>query len=1119
MAGQTYKWLGGNGTGGNINDASVAANWLIENSGTFAPASTTPATGDTVLLASGTADITNGTSDITGVTFDFTGASATLNLANATIDDTSSFTALAGSTGTIGIGANVVSSATLFAIGAGASIDVALSAALTNNSVMVAQTGGAIGVTAAVAGSTLTNDGGVVAYTGNADIATGVSGFGLLVTASGTLALHGAVAGSQSVIFGDANATLTLSDSGHFNARLLAFETGDTIDLRDIQFAHATLSLNSNVLTVSDGTTTATLSFNGANLSGASQFSLAPDSGTGSKLTVNSVVNPIWLGSPALGGGGVWSTGSLWSTGHAPTAADTAQFTSLGGTPFTVTASGTQAVNTLVFLSPGNTLNVTGTLAATRAIFEAVGLIAESAGASITAKTFTQLTGGGVLTMATGASMALSGGSPAGNNGNSGAEIEGGATLTGGHLTANASSIRIGWFGAGTVDVTAGSVVQANFTDIGASGTASGTLTIDASTWTDTATDLSAPFAGQMVVGGGNIGNAGAIPGGSGTLIIQNGATLNDGAGAVIAQNTASSGTVMLSTGAHWNVTGNLLAGAAGSSNATLFINNGTTGGAGGHLAVSGSIVANGSLSVTSASTATAGALVIGSGSLNVDGSSLLRVGTGTSGPANGWVIEPGATASIGGGASESTSLDILGTLVTSGATLNGAIGGSGVIEIASHTTLTVNALTPAPWSAQVVFAPGGGGDFKVPGPADNSTGKISGLGPVANTIDLPGITYSSFMPLTYEPTSGVLTLGLSGSFLVGQHFTLDPGLNLTYAMEPDPAGGTQIVLSTPCYAAGTAIATPGGGCAVEALRPGDAVLVQDGEQWVARPVRWVGRFTVDLARHPAPEQAAPIRICADAVAPGVPCRDLLVSPDHALLMDGVLMQAQALVNGATIRREQHGQCVTYVHVELDRHGILCAEGLAAESYLDTGNRGEFDAEAGVRPLFPDLAGQRRWASDACAPLVLDGPAVDAAHARLLARAENLGHRRTNDDALRVLADGVAVPLILFGTDHVQALLPPGVTDVRLLSRSFVPNAFNRRAGDGRRLGLAVRAVRLDGQAVPPAWLGQGWHPAEPDWRWTDGAAALALAPAAHTRVLELEMAPAAPGYWLTLAA
>jgi hypothetical protein len=83
------------------------------------------------------------------------------------------------------------------------------------------------------------------------------------------------------------------------------------------------------------------------------------------------------------------------------------------------------------------------------------------------------------------------------------------------------------------------------------------------------------------------------------------------------------------------------------------------------------------------------------------------------------------------------------------------------------------------------------------------------------------------------------------------------------------------------------------------------------------------------------------------------------------------------LVNGTSIAQVPMDE-VTYYHVELPRHSVLLAEGLAAESYLDTGDRANFVNNGGPIALYPDFA-SRMWDAAGCAPLVVTGPALQAA--------------------------------------------------------------------------------------------------------------------------------------------
>ncbi len=99
------------------------------------------------------------------------------------------------------------------------------------------------------------------------------------------------------------------------------------------------------------------------------------------------------------------------------------------------------------------------------------------------------------------------------------------------------------------------------------------------------------------------------------------------------------------------------------------------------------------------------------------------------------------------------------------------------------------------------------------------------------------------------------------------------------------------------CFMPGTRIRTPSGETSVEALAIGDLVLTTVG---AAVPVRWIGRQTV--ARMFVEDLRLPVCVKAGALADGVPSRDLHLSPDHALFVDGVLIQAGSLVNGVSDR-------------------------------------------------------------------------------------------------------------------------------------------------------------------------------------------------------------------------
>ena len=204
--------------------------------------------------------------------------------------------------------------------------------------------------------------------------------------------------------------------------------------------------------------------------------------------------------------------------------------------------------------------------------------------------------------------------------------------------------------------------------------------------------------------------------------------------------------------------------------------------------------------------------------------------------------------------------------------------------------------------------------------------------------------------------------------------------------------GSSSTTIELACFAAGTHIATQRGEVRVEALRKDELVRMAGSDAFL--PVVWVGHRRVDCRRHPKPMQVWPVRIAAHAFARNVPMRELRLSPDHAVLVDGVLVPIKYLVNGTTVA-QMKVDAVTYYHVELSRHAVVLAEGLAAESFL--GVRDAF-ADGGMSVmLYPDFS-SRLWEVAACAPLVVTGAKVAAMRARLARRAR--GMRRATSDAV-----------------------------------------------------------------------------------------------------------------------
>ncbi len=381
--------------------------------------------------------------------------------------------------------------------------------------------------------------------------------------------------------------------------------------------------------------------------------------------------------------------------------------------------------------------------------------------------------------------------------------------------------------------------------------------------------------------------------------------------------------------------------------------------------------------------------------------------------------------------------------------------------------------------------------------------------------------------------TSGQTGTGASGAFTLsnGDTFNLTGitgvGASDTWHVltKTDGALGTDVFLSTVCFAAGTHILTATGERAIESLLQGDIVLTLSHGELEAQPVKWVGRRRIDLTAHPRPETVAPVRVQRGAFADNMPHTDLLLSPDHAVFVDGMLICIRQLLNGTTIRQELDWTAVDYYHVELNDHAILLAEGLPAESYLDTGNRGFFANSGAPLVLHPDLTDETNYPTreaGSCAPFVWDEASVQPVWQELTDRAAALGQpaaqRATTTDAdLRLLADQRTIKPVISDSDHAIFVLPRGACEVRLVSRAQSPTEARPWLEDRRQLGVRVKRIVLRGadelREVPVDHpdLTRGWWALERDGqvmsRWTDGEAVLPLPVMSGNVMLELHLA------------
>ncbi len=329
------------------------------------------------------------------------------------------------------------------------------------------------------------------------------------------------------------------------------------------------------------------------------------------------------------------------------------------------------------------------------------------------------------------------------------------------------------------------------------------------------------------------------------------------------------------------------------------------------------------------------------------------------------------------------------------------------------------------------------------------------------------------------------------------------------------------------CYKSGTQILTAEGSVEIDLLQAGSEVVVLRNGQKVLERIKWIGFSKIDLSRHARVEDAAPIRFRPGAIADNQPVRDLFLSPEHCLIIDGLCVPAKYLVNGGTITSERNHEPFTYYHVELERHGILLAENTPAESYLDTGNRSVFengDQPRQLHPAFIVNASSERWLTDACAPLVRMADQLEPIWRRLADRSEEMGvalpvAHVINEPDLHILADGQRIQPVSDRDSRYVFTVPAGTQSVTLASRFCIP-ADRMLPGqrDTRRLGVSVNwiAVRSGDQetiltADDPA-LQDGWNATEQAgttmWRWTNGAAAIPWQTVTGPAVLTVRCTP-----------
>jgi len=381
-------------------------------------------------------------------------------------------------------------------------------------------------------------------------------------------------------------------------------------------------------------------------------------------------------------------------------------------------------------------------------------------------------------------------------------------------------------------------------------------------------------------------------------------------------------------------------------------------------LAGGGSFTQTGGTTTISGTLATDNATLT-AGMLNLNG-----------GQVSAGILGIGGSASAFGFGSLDTALNNAGSIEASGGILAvEAVNGTGIFSVDANAILNFDGSVA---SGQLVTFNGTSAVVEL-SDAAGFQGTIAAFS-TGGTIDLTSLNFVTGATATVS--GGTLSV-VSGGTTITLALSGVPDGTKFATTQDTVRSGTDVTIS--CFAAGTMIRTSRGDIAAEALSAGDGVLTAAGEE---REIVWIGQRDIDCRRHPAPERVWPVRVAAGAFGHGLPCRDLFLSPDHAVFVDGVLIPVGRLIDGAGIKSVRR-DTVSYFHIELARHDVLLAEGLPVESYLDHGGRSNFSNAGGVMRLFPDFSASLLpaicWEAMGCAPLIVTGPKVEAVRQRLQA--------------------------------------------------------------------------------------------------------------------------------------
>ncbi|MBS1102806.1 Hint domain-containing protein [Gluconobacter sp. Dm-62] len=504
-------------------------------------------------------------------------------------------------------------------------------------------------------------------------------------------------------------------------------------------------------------------------------------------------------------------------------------------------------------------------------------------------------------------------------------------------------------------------------------------------------------------------------------------------------------------------------------------------------------------------------------GTMNIATSNAVDLGGNTS--VNGTLqISGNPTISI-----NSRSVSGTGTLILDGTTLGSAnaqfqMGSSLTTVLQNGASLYVNNATAG---GKIVFG------------RDAVNGAHSQLvfADYQQTVTTPITGYDSASVITvqsgqYKPVSAAFTDNGNGTYTL-TIVSSPAGNNITLtkvSFGPNSGPGTPKIVTNAdgswsvvsgatgsngliCYLAGTMILTPEGERAIETLAAGDQVTVcEDGATRIQTILRVGHAHASTGSTGHADLDAVPVRIRAGALADGIPSRDLLVTPEHCMMLENSFVPVRMLVNGMTIAYDHSITSYDYYHVETEQHSVLVANGALSESFMDVGHRSDALIQDSQVARLHALS----WEQDAAVPLITDRSHVEPLFAALALRAKMLGYAQPKsspstgnaNETHLVLEDGTALRPIRVSGEQFVFMLPEGCQSVRILSPAARPaDQIGPFVDDRRTLGVLVgnatiwsgeQTHHLSSHLSDP--YADGWWSIESSHaRWTGGNARLEL--------------------------